>query len=344
MPNNESREIYLAQVASFYYDQGKSQAEIANEFGISRSAVSRLLTEAREKGIVEITVHYPWRTSPELEEALVSTFGLKAASVLVTGNRQYQEMLQGLGVLAARYLERMLYDGISIGISWGTALYQMIRGMHQRRLSSVEVIQLIGATGAEVVPTDGPILAQLLAEQLDATCYYLYAPLIVENEAVRDVLLQDRNIRETLARAERADVALVGIGTPRPDLSSLSRAGYVNAEEEERIRATGAVGDICAQHFSITGEWLDIDINRRVVGIGLDTLARIETVIGVAGSSRKGPAILGALRGRYVNALITDDQAAQKVLSLHEASASKSEPRVAAEGPLARGSFSMVDM
>ena len=83
MPNNESREIYLAQVASFYYDQGKSQAEIANEFGISRSAVSRLLTEAREKGIVEITVHYPWRTSPELEEALVSTFGLNLILVLL---------------------------------------------------------------------------------------------------------------------------------------------------------------------------------------------------------------------------------------------------------------------
>jgi deoxyribonucleoside regulator len=334
MLNSGSREIYLAQVASLYYDQGKSQAEIAEEFEISRSAVSRLLTEAREKGIVEIIVHYPWRTSPELEEALVSTFGLKAAGVLVTGNRQYQEMLQGLGVLAAHYLERMLYDGISIGISWGTALYQMIRAMRQCHLSSVEVIQLIGATGAEVVPTDGPILAQLLAEHLNATCYYLYAPLIVENEAVRDVLLQDRNIRETLARAERADVALVGIGTPRPDLSSLARAGYVNVAEQERIRATGAVGDICAQHFSITGEWLDIDINRRVVGIGLDTLARIDTVIGVAGNSRKGPAILGALRGRYVNVLVTDDQAAQKVLSLHEASAGRSELRVAAEGYL----------
>jgi deoxyribonucleoside regulator len=64
---------------------------------------------------------------------------------------------------------------------------------------------------------------------------------------------------------------------------------------------------------------LDIDINRRIVGISLDTLLRIETVIGVAGSSRKGAAILGALRGGYVNVLITDDQAAKKVLALHKA-------------------------
>jgi DNA-binding transcriptional regulator LsrR (DeoR family) len=208
---------------------------------------------------------------------------------------------------------------MTIGISWGTALYEMIRALRPRYLHSVQIVQLIGATGSENVPTDGPALAQLLTSQLAGSCYYLYAPLVVENEAVREVLLQDRNIRETLARAEQADIALVGIGTTRSDLSSLLRAGYVDEAEAERIRATGAVGDICGQHFSLTGEWLDIDINRRIVGISLDSLCKIDTVIGVAGGSRKGAAILGALRGGYANVLITDDQAAQKVLALHEA-------------------------
>jgi DNA-binding transcriptional regulator LsrR (DeoR family) len=319
MYTNDARATYLAEIAFLYYDHGKSQEEIAQQFGISRSAVSRLLTEARDKGIVEIIVHYPWRTSPELEQALVSTFKLKAANVLVAGNKRYDEMLQGLGVLAARYLDRIIYDGMTIGISWGTALYEMIRALRPRYLHSVQIVQLIGATGSENVPTDGPALAQLLTSQLAGSCYYLYAPLVVENEAVREVLLQDRNIRETLARAEQADIALVGIGTTRSDLSSLLRAGYVDEAEAERIRATGAVGDICGQHFSLTGEWLDIDINRRIVGISLDTLCKIDTVIGVAGGSRKGAAILGALRGGYANVLITDDQAAQKVLALHEA-------------------------
>lgn len=317
MPSDDARKLHLAQVASLYYVDGKSQEEIGQEFGVSRSAVSRMLAEAREQGIVEIIVHYPWRTSPDLEQALVKTFKLKAASVLVTDDKTYEGMLQGLGVLAARFLERMLHDGLIIGISWGTALYQMIRAMRRRRLPGVEVVQLIGATGSENVPMDGPMLAQLLTERLGGSCYYIHAPLVVENETVRDGLLQDRNIRDTLARAERADVALVGIGTTRSDLSSLLRAGYVDEAEAERIRATGAVGDICGQHYSLTGQWLDIDINRRVVGISLTALSKIDTVIGVAGGSRKGAAILGSLRGRYVNVLITDDQAAQKVLALH---------------------------
>jgi deoxyribonucleoside regulator len=316
--SDKSRLAYLAEVAWLYYDQGKSQQEVAEEMGVSRSAVSRLLTEAREKGVVEIIVHYPWRPSPGLEQRLVSTFNLKAARVLVADNKGYEQMLEGLGVLAARYLDGFLHDGMIIGISWGTALYQMIRAMRPRALPGVEVLQLIGATGAESIPTDGPILAQLLTSRLGGFCRYLHAPLIVDTEVARETLLQDRNIRETLARAERADVALVGIGCTDTELYSLRRAGYITEEETQRVRTAGVVGDICAQHYSLAGQWLDIDINRRAIGVSLNTLSKIGMVIGVAGGSRKAAALLGALRGHYVNVLITDDQAAEKVLALHQ--------------------------
>jgi DNA-binding transcriptional regulator LsrR (DeoR family) len=318
MQLDDERSIFLARIASLYYDQNKSQQDIAEEIGVSRSAVSRFLTEARDRGIVEIIVHYPWRTCPELEQKLIATFNLKTVKVLARENKSYEEMIQGLGILAARYLDSILHDGMIIGISWGTALYQMIRAMPVRDLPGIEVVQLIGATGAEAMPADGPALAQLLSNRLGGICRYLHAPLVVENEAGREILLQDRNIKETLARAGQADVALVGIGSPNSELYSLLRAGYVDEAETQRIRATGAVGDICAQHYSLTGQWLDIEINRRTIGIDLQTLSKIETVIGVAGSSRKGAAIFGALRGGYLDVLITDDQAAQKILALYQ--------------------------
>ena len=136
---------------------------------------------------------------------------------------------------------------------------------------------------------------------------------------MRETLLQTRNIQQTLARAEQADVALVGIGCPNSELYSLKRAGYVDEAETQHIRAAGVVGDICGHHYSLTGEWLDIDINHRAVGISLETLSNIDMVVGVAGGSRKGAAILGALRGHYINVLRTDERAAQKILALHQA-------------------------
>lgn len=316
MPDNDTRLAYLARIASLYYDQHKSQQDIANILGITRSGVSRLIAEAHERGIIEITVQYPWR-SRSLEQELTSTFGLKAARVMVREERTYDEMLEGLGKLAAQYLNGILSDEMVIGISWGTALYQMIRQLPERQLAGTDVVQLIGATGSEKTPTDGPMLAQLLAERLGCACHYLHAPLIVENRAVRDSLLQQRNIRETLTRAKQATVALVGIGSTHSELNSLLRAGYLTEAELHEISAAGAVGDICAQYYSLSGECLDIPINHRAVGVDLKTLSRIKMVIGVAGDQRKGPAILGALRGKFVNVLITDNHAAQEILSLH---------------------------
>jgi deoxyribonucleoside regulator len=316
--DNEQRLLFLAKVASLYYEQGKNQQEVADLVGVSRSMVSRLLAEAQDKGLVEIIVHYPWSTSHILEQKLLATFpSLETVQVLRRGQKPYPDMVRGLGVLAAQYMNSVLVDGMKIGISWGSALYQMIRALRPMQFPSVEVIQMIGATGSELTPEDGPILAQYLSRRLGADCRYLHSPLLVDSETAREALMQDRSIRETLSRTEMADIAFVGIGTPDPMFYSLLRTGYVSEEEAQKIRAAGAVGDICAQHYSIRGEWLDININRRVVGVSLDTLRRIKRVVGVAGGSQKGAAILGALRGNFINVLITDDQAAEKLLALH---------------------------
>ncbi len=314
---NPARLIYLAKVASLYYDHGKTQQEIADELNITRSGISRLLTEAREEGIVEIKVHYPWRSSSEIEEMLRSSFGLRDARVLVRDNRSYDEVLAGLGVLAADYLQAMLTPTIRIGVSWGTALYRMLSALKPAHLPDAAVVQLIGATGSEYNPTDGPLLAQLLANRLSCATHFLHAPLIVDSEAACQAIRQDRAIQRTLQAAREVDVALVGIGTIDPGLYSLARAGYVVGDEIEALRARGAVGDICARHYSIDGQVLDVDINRRIIGISLEDLQQIPCVVGVAGGERKIDTILGALRGGYVNVLITDEEAAAGVLQRH---------------------------
>ncbi|WP_287371827.1 sugar-binding transcriptional regulator [Oceanithermus sp.] len=312
----EDRLAYLARVASLYYEEQKTQQEIAALLGISRSGVSRLITEARERGVVEIIVHHPLQTAPDLAAELQQRYGLKDVRVLAGREEAYARTLKRLGELAARYFEDLLHDGMTIGISWGGALYEMIRAIRPRVHENVEVVQLIGATGAEATPTSGPILAQLLAERLGCRSYQLHAPLIVDGAAARQALLDERHIRETLERARRADIALVGIGTTRSGYYSLVRAGYLTEAEAAEIRKSGAVGDVCAQHYGFDGRWLDIELNRRVIGIDHDALRRIDTVIGVAGGAVKAQAIHGALRGRYVNVLITDEAAARRLLEM----------------------------
>lgn len=317
MQTDNERVAYLAQIANLFYREGKTEADIAAHLGLPVSEVAGLLNEARQLGVVSVDVRAPWKTDADLEERLKTEFHLKGARVLVRGNQTYEAMLKDLGLLGAQVFQAELKPDAVIGISWGSALYQMIQAIQPARLPNVEVVQMIGASGAESIATDGPILAQLLTNRLGARCFYLHAPLIVESETGRAALLKEQSIRSTLNRIERVDLALVGIGTTDPARYSLLRAGYVNPDELEQIQAAGAVGDVCAQHFNQNGEWLNIDINRRGIGVRLDTLQRIPTVIGIAGGSEKTAAILGALRGQYVNVLITDDETARQVLALH---------------------------
>lgn len=209
MENQDMRNATLARVSSLYFDQNMTQQEIADTTGITRTMVSRIIAEAREQGIVEIKVHFPWR-SKHLENELINKFGLQAARVMVMDTNSYSELLLGLGKLTAEYFTSVLHDNMSIGLSWGSAIQHMINALKPRKMKGVEVIQLIGASGLESNLSDGPLLAQLLTNRLNASCRYLHAPLIVENKIVRDALLEERSIKETIKRASQADIALVG--------------------------------------------------------------------------------------------------------------------------------------
>ncbi len=313
---SEERIHLLARVATLYYDDRATQAEIAQKLCYSRSAISRLLTEAHERGIVEIRIHYPLRREPDLEAAIRSKFGLRRAIVLARGNLPYSRMLRQLGRLAARYLAEQLDSIQLLALSWGTALYEVVNALPARRTEGLSVVQMIGSAGDSDPKIDGPELARTLAENLSAPYQILPAPLMVEDTNTRDALYREPRIRETLQTAERADLAIVGIGSLRPELSSFKRAGYLDDAALDTIAREGAVGDICAWHFDIHGNILDIDMNRRRIGANLAAIREgSTTVVGVAGGGRKAVAILGALRGGFLDVLVTDSTAGERVLA-----------------------------
>jgi DNA-binding transcriptional regulator LsrR (DeoR family) len=124
-------------------------------------------------------------------------------------------------------------------------------------------------------------------------------------------------VQDVLAIGRQADIALVGIGALGQEAPSLIWRGYLTATDLARLQRMGAVGNMCAQFFDAQGRMLDIDLNRRSISIGLDGLATCKLVVAAAGGRKKAAAILGALRGGYVDVLISDDQAIEEVLALH---------------------------
>jgi len=312
----DRRDALLARVATLYYYHDLSQQEIAQQLGISRSNISRLLKEAREQGVVEIHIHHPINRNMELERQLIERFGLRAAGVADDDPGDQSSPLQRAAQLAAMILDDCLVGARVLAISWGTTVHAIVDSFAPRRRHDVEVVQLMGGVSSVEPTIDGPALVQRLARTLTGRYRYLHAPLIVDRPEVAQALLSQRNIAEALEVATSADVALVGIGALDASMSSLLRAGYLSAEEFARIAAQGVVGDICARHFDREGRPAAPEIDARLVAVRLDQLAAIPTVIGAACSVKKAAAIRGALRGGYLDIFVTDSATAEAVLLL----------------------------
>jgi deoxyribonucleoside regulator len=311
-----TRHQLLANVASMYYESELNQNDIAEELGISRSSVSRLLSEAREQGVVNITIRWPTSTSRDLTAELSHYFPEAEVHVIQGRGHGYSQIVEMLGRLAARLLEQKLKDNMILGISWNTGVYQVVRAFRAARRLGVRVIQLTGSAGVVNPLLDGPDLARWLAQMLGGQYLYLPAPLVVDSTATRDALLNDRTISERLELAAQADIALVGIGTVFPPLSSLFQIGYMNDEELATIATMGGVGDILTTFYDIEGRILPLEFHERIIGLPLEKLRDIDGVIGVAAGEEKAAAIIGALTAGYVDCLVTDDNAALRVLSL----------------------------
>ncbi|MCB9450108.1 MAG: sugar-binding transcriptional regulator [Anaerolineaceae bacterium] len=313
MAQADNREDLLTRVASLYYEYDYSQEEIARKVKTSRSNVSRLLKEAKQKGLVEIRIHRRIPTAPEMEQEFKRRFGLDQAMIVDDRESDYTERLAAVGQLAAWYLEEILRKDTLLAISWGTGVASAVNAMSHKPELHIDVVQMIGSFGTVVSEIDGPELARRLADKLGGGYYYLHAPLFVDSSTTRDALLDQPTIADVLDRARTAQVALVGIGTTEPEASSFLRSGHLTREQLDNLREQGAIGETSGKHFAIDGSF-DFDINNRVIAMDMEDLKRIPHVVAVACGLPKRLSILGVLRGGYVNALATDSITAAAIL------------------------------
>jgi DNA-binding transcriptional regulator LsrR (DeoR family) len=313
MAITSDRKRLLYKIAKAYYQDGLTQAQIGRRFGLSRIKVSRLLRRAREEGIVQITVVPPPDSNADLERELEARYGLDEAVVVSPPGYDQATVVRTLGPAGARCLVRCLQGDEVVGLTWGTSLRSVVDALPRQTWPDVTVVQILGGLGRPEAETHGADLARRVAQAFGARPRLLPAPGIVASKPVRDALLADPQIADTLALGASADVAQVGIGVPVPG-SAVAQAGILTQQEVEQLKAQGAVGDIALRFFDAHGRPVDHAINDRIIGLDLDQIRAIPRVIGVAGGDGKFEVIRAALRGRIIDVLVTDDRTAAGLL------------------------------
>jgi DNA-binding transcriptional regulator LsrR (DeoR family) len=312
---HEAQTRLVAQVARLYHEGHLTQNEIAARLGFSQGTVCRLLQKAVEQGIVRITVISPEGTFVDLEEVLERKFGL-AQVVIARAANDFEECVQSaLGAAAAHYLETTLKSREVIGVdSWSTTLRSMVEQMHLVwKVAECQVVQVLGGVGDPAAEKHAHHLITQLASLVQGDAHFLPAPRVVDSKDAADVLARDSHLRETMMLFERITVALVGIGSVEPSLFA-SLGKLFSAEELRTVEAKGMVGNICLRFYDVRGKEIENSLSARVFGLESPQLKGIPRVVGVAGGKRKHQAILGALRGRRINVLITDQFSAEALV------------------------------
>lgn len=305
----------LVEIARAYYEQEHDQNSIAESLGISRSQVSRYLTQARSLNLVQVRVISPEQRSSGIELALMSQFStLKEAVVTPLFNSRSGPLRKTIARACAHYLEKIIRPGLRICVGSGRTLCEVFNWLQPTESSNVSIIQAMGNVGHEAMEIDFNQMARAAADALGARIFFMNAPAILGSGTVAELIDANPSIHEALKLAHAADIYLFGIGSMSSDLI-FTRGGIFELQDLEQLRQAGAVGDICAHFYDVAGVEIPSSFKDRIVGISLADLSSNALTVAVAGGPDKTLPLIGALRGGYIKVLVTDEQTAHAILA-----------------------------
>ena len=317
MPTYETIRLFN-NILHLYYVDGLTQTEISQRLGLSTAKVNRLLQQAREQGYVTITIRTPFQQLFDLEDRLKAIFGLQEAIVIPAVGDTSRSLLNSLGTVAADFLLNRLRDGDVLAITPGTTVQVVAQSLDVTRPYRIEIVPILGAIQGPI-ESDMNYLANHMAEKLNARAYQLHAPAFVETREDCEIVKSMGPVKDILEIARHASIALLGVGTVDPDASRFVQYTALSAAELKQIaEECGGVGEISAHVYDIEGRPCAKEYADRVIGLTLAEIQKIPYRIGVAASAAKSLPIYGALRGGYLHALITDEEAARGVLELFD--------------------------
>ncbi|MBB3238237.1 sugar-binding transcriptional regulator [Phyllobacterium endophyticum] len=317
LPLDEQREHLMVRIAKLYYELEWTQGDIATELGLTRWQIGRLLTEAREIGVVRIEITPRVMRRTDLEVRLQQDFGLKDAVVVPSGGAADSALLtERVAQAAATYLAGLMPKPGLIGVSWGRTMSAVARFLPNNWNPGVHVVLLNGATNLRSTSSHSNAVAEEFARAGNGSATLLPVPAIVGKRSTREVLEDDPVIERVLKLALEAEIVCFGMGGMNHQ-SVLLGNGYLDAAGMDTLRDAGAVGDILGRFIGEDGQIIDSSIDDRTVGMRLQHLKTKQRAIGVVAGEDKHQVAAAALKADYVSVIITDEATALYALDNH---------------------------
>ncbi|MDT8856832.1 sugar-binding transcriptional regulator [Paracoccaceae bacterium Fryx2] len=312
MAGQISGENVVIEVAWMYYHEGMNQKDIAERLDISRATVVNHLQEARQSGLISITLAAPAFTTHRLAVALYARFGLRAAYVVPDEGADEDAAFARIVRGAAEWLPDLLAPGDRLGVAWGRAVYEMVEAVEPRRIEDLTVMQMVGSMATPYGFT-AEACSTLLAQRLGARCLNLHAPAVVSRATLARDLRAEPILKAQLDRLGRVNKFLFSVGTCAEN-SHIVSSGLASREDLAWHVERGAVGVLCGRFIDAAGRAVEGTMEQRMIGVTLDRLTGLEMGLMVTPGHDKVAASLAAIRGGYVTHLVTGLTVAEALL------------------------------
>lgn len=308
-------------MARRFYLENKSKIQIADEFGVSRFKVARVLETALERDLVRIEIRVPAELDADRSDALRARYGLRHA-VVVESPTEVADGAGGsvgddaaadpenLGEVAADLLGELVTEGDVLGLAWGRSTIHMAAAL--RQLPPCTVVQLTGVYDAGTADRGSVEAVRRAAEVAGGEAHPIYAPMLLPDPATAAALRSQTGIARAFEYFDKVTVAAVSIGSWEPGVSTVH--DMLSAEERAHYSSLGVAAEMSAHLFDAEGRRIGRDLGERCITVEAERLRRVQEVVAIAGGQRKAEAIGAVLRSGLVTSLVTDTAAADQLL------------------------------
>ncbi len=319
--NSEERifdEAY--RVASLYYYQDLNTEQIAKEMGFSRPKVSKLLSYARQHGIVDIKVYDTRTRLSPLETIICNRFALKRVHIVPVPSYAGESVwLERVARYTANYLNQVLVGHQVLGIAWGTTISEISMHLIPKVLIGMKIVQLNGS--ANTALSDNRYAANILqafADNYQASVQLFPVPSFFDYEDTKRALWRERSIQAILRQQQEADVLLYSVGAVHAGVPSRVYAGdYLEPEDLAELKREEVVGDISTVFYRADGSWADIPLNQRASGPPLHLFQSVDRALCVVAGRAKVQGLHAALQAGYMNELVVDEPTARELVKAY---------------------------
>lgn len=307
----------LVRIAEMYYKEDKNQSEISKELKIHRSTISRLLKRSREEGIVQITINYDVVGSYAIEHQLEELLGLdKAIVVPIASNLDKEQRNILLANALNDYLDTVVKDNMVIGFSWGQTMAAVANCLKEKETTGIVCVPMIGGPSGRLISEyHVNTVTYEAAKKLKAKALLIDSPAIPETLELKEALLKNEFNQELLRMWKHLDIAILGIGTPYLSTNE-TWAQFYGEDALKSFNENQVVGDVVSRFYSSDGQHVTSELDERIIGISIEDLKKVAIRIGVAESVEKVIAIDGAIKGGYINILVTTEETAREIIKV----------------------------